>query len=84
MLGDLMFAFSRVVHSIVCCRILLNLRRAASPRDGLAVIRTTGLVFAAAPEPETNQADTAQLGGYDVGSCEEGSHHKVFVVERSS
>jgi len=82
MLGDLMFAFSRVVHSIVCCRIILNLRRAASPRDGLAVIGSTGLVFAAAPEPETNQADTIQLEGYDVGSSED-SHHQDCVVECS-
>jgi len=71
----------RVVHSIVCCRILLNLRRAASPRDGSMVIRSINLAFATDPEPETNQADTIRL---EVRSGEEDPCHGDSVVGYNS
>jgi len=75
-----MSATVRVVHSIFCCRILLNLRQAASPRDGSAVIRTISLSFATPPEPETNQADAIRL---EMRSGEEDPCHGDFVVERN-
>jgi len=71
----------RVVHSIISCRILLNLRRAASPRDGSTVIRSTSLAFATAPESETNQADTMRL---EVWSGEEDPCQGGSVVGYSS
>ena len=67
----------RVVHSIVSCRILLNLRRAASPRDGSTAIRSISLTFAPAPEPETNLVDTIRL---EVRGGEEDSCLGDFVV----
>ena len=67
----------RVVYSIVSCRILLNLRRGASPRDGSTVMRSINLTFAPAPEPETNQADTIRL---EVRGGEEDSCLGDFVV----
>jgi len=71
----------RVAHSIFCCRILLNLRRAASPKDGSIVIRTISLSFATPPEPETNQADTTRL---EVRSGEEDPCHEDVVVGYNS
>jgi len=79
-----MTASVRVVHSIVCCRILLNIRRAASLRDGSTVTGSTGLVFATAPGPERNQVDTIQLEMCGVRSGEEDSRHGGYVVGRSS
>jgi len=66
MLGELMVAFSRVVHSIVCCRILLNLRQAATPRGPSTILESISLQFAAPPEQETNQVETIQLETYSV------------------
>jgi len=71
----------RVAHSIFCCRILLNLRRAASPKDGSIVIRTISLAFATPPEPETSQADTIRL---EVRSGEEDPCHEDVVVGYNS
>ena len=60
-LGNLVVSFGRVAHSIVCCRILLNIRRAASPRGPLTILRSIGLQFATALEQETDQAETIRL-----------------------
>ena len=57
-----MAASTRVVHSIVCCRILLNLRQAADRRDTSTEL-STGLAFATSPEQHTNQAETIGLEG---------------------
>jgi len=59
MLSGLMVAFSRVMHSIVCCRILLNIRQAATPRGPSTVLESISLQFAIAPE-ETNQVEAIQ------------------------
>jgi len=56
-LSGLMVPLSRVVHSIVCCRILLNLRQAASPRGPLTIVRSIGLAFPSAPGQETIQLE---------------------------
>jgi len=61
MLGNLVVASSRVVHSIVCCRILLNLRQAATPRGPSTILESISLQFAVAPEQETNQVEAIQL-----------------------
>jgi len=59
-----MITFSRVVHSIVCCRILLNLRQAATPRGPSTILESISLQFATPPEQETNQVETIQLETY--------------------
>lgn len=58
-----MAASTRVIHSIVCCRILLNLRRAAERRDSSTEM-STRLAFATTPEQQTGQAETIGLEGY--------------------
>lgn len=60
--SGLMAASARVVHSIICCRILLNLKRAASPRNTSAEAEvSTGLAFATSPGQQTNQTETIGL-----------------------
>jgi len=71
MLDDLMVGFSRVVHSIVCCRILLNLRQAAIPRGPSTILESISLQFAVAPEQETNQVETIQLEARGMRDDEE-------------
>ena len=65
-----MVAPTRVIHSIICCRILLNLRQAAV-FGGTSVGASTGLVFAIAPGQQTNQAEMIQLETYSTRSDEE-------------
>jgi len=72
MFDDLMVTFSRVVHSIVCCRILLNLRQAAIPRGASTILESISLQFAVAPE-ETNQVETIQFEMYGARDDEENS-----------
>jgi len=55
-----MAASTRVVHSIVCSRILLNLKRAAGSRNNSTGV-STGLAFATGPEQQTNQVETFPL-----------------------
>jgi len=66
MLGDLLVAFSRVVHGIVCCRILLNLRQAATPRGSSTILKSIGLQFAVAPGQGASLAETIQLETFAV------------------
>ena len=65
-----MVAPTRVIHSIICCRVLLNLRQAAVWRGGLTGV-STGMVFAVIPGQQTNEAETNQLETYSTGSDEE-------------
>jgi hypothetical protein len=65
--NGLMAASTRVVHSIVCCRILLNLRRAATSRDSSTEM-STHMNFATAPGQQTNQAETARSETYGTQS----------------
>lgn len=58
------------MHSIVCCRIILNLRQAASHRNDSTTV-PAGLVFATSPGQQTDQADTMQLEAFGVRSGEE-------------
>jgi hypothetical protein len=81
--NGLMAASTRVLHSIVCCRILLNLRRAASTRSDSTEL-STGLAFATSPEQQTNQAETTQLETHGMGGDEEDPRRRAdedFVVE---
>ena len=73
-----MAASTRVLHSIVCCRILLNLRQAASTRSTETGV-STGLAFATSPGQQTNQADTVQLETYGTGTDEEGPRRRADV-----
>jgi len=66
MLGDLLVAFSRVVHSIVCCRILLNLRQAATPRGSSTVLKSISLQFEVTPEQGTSLAEAIRLDTFVV------------------
>ena len=68
--SGLMAASTRVLHSIVCCRILLNLRQAASTRSTTTEV-STGLAFATSPIQQTNPAETVQLEAYGVGDEED-------------
>jgi len=71
-----MAASARVIHSIVCCRILLNLRRAADRRDSSTEM-STGLAFATTPDQQTGQAETIQLEGCATLGDEEDPHRQV-------
>jgi len=73
----------RGFHSIVCCRILLNLRRAASPGAGSTTVKTISLTFATAPGQETNQVETLQLEARGARS-DDGDSHRQADVERGS
>jgi hypothetical protein len=66
----------RVVHSIVCCRILLNLRRAAAWKGG-STEASHIIAFATALEQQTNQAETIRHETYDTWSDEEDPHRQV-------
>jgi len=77
MLGNLMVASSRVVHSIVCCRILLNLRKAATPRGPSTILESISLQFAVAPEQEANQVETIQLEARGIWDNEENCHQQA-------
>ena len=65
-----MVAPTRVLHSIVFCRIILNLRRAASTRR-TTTETLTGLAFATAAGQQMNQAETIQLEAYNA-TCSDG------------
>ena len=67
-----MALFTRVVHSIVCCRILLNLKQAAEWRGDLPDVPASGIVFAAAPKQQTNQTDMSRFETFGTRSGEEG------------
>jgi hypothetical protein len=74
--NELLAASIRVVHSIVCCRILLNLRRAVTRRDGSTEVSHI-IVFATAPGPQTNQAETILYEAYGTRSDEEDPHRQA-------
>jgi len=61
-------SYVRVAHSIICCRILLNIRRAASPRGASTVMRS--LAFTNAPGQRTSQAGTIRSEIHSVWSDE--------------
>jgi len=71
MLGNFMVASSRVVHSIVSCRILLNLRQAATPGGSSTILGSISLQFATLPDQETNRVETLQLETYGARDDEE-------------
>jgi len=58
--GGLMGSSTRVAHSIICCRILLNLKQAVTPRGTLTEV-STGLAFADSVGRQTNQPETILL-----------------------
>ena len=59
-----MASLTRVVHSIVCCRVLLNLRQAAAP-DHTSAEMSHSLAFASPPGQQTSQPESAQLEAYE-------------------
>jgi len=61
----------RAVHSVLCCRILLNIKQAASKAYILPSERPTSIEFATPPRQGTNQAETIRLEVYDRPSTEE-------------
>lgn len=67
-----MAASTRVIHSIVCCRILLNLKQAAKPKDTSAKV-TSDLVFGAPPDQQTSELETV-LSGVRSTQIDEESH----------
>ena len=67
-----MAVFTRVVHSIVCCRILLNLKQAAEWRGDMPDVPASGIVFAAGPRQQTNQTEMSRFDVSGIRSGEEG------------
>ena len=67
-----MALFVRVVNSMICCRILLNLRQAAEWGGDLPDIPASGIVFAAAPGRQTNQTEMSRLEASGTRSDYEG------------
>ena len=55
--SGLMGATTRVMHSIICCRVLLNLREAVKP-DDTSVEVIASLVFVSPIGQQTNQLQT--------------------------
>ena len=74
-----MALFTRVVHSIVCCRILLNLKQAAEWRGDMPDVPASGIVFAAGPGQQTNQIEMSRLEASGTRSDEEG--HRLQAGE---
>ena len=77
--GGLMAASTRVIHSIVCCRILLNLRRAALPNITLTDV-STNLAFAASAIGQ--QTETIRLDTY--GTLGDEQNQRGGMAEISS
>jgi hypothetical protein len=77
-----MAGFTRVVHSIVSCRILLNLRRAAMRKDSSAVLTTLG--FTAATGRQTNQIETNLHEVYGTRSDEEDPYQQADWISLRS
>ena len=61
----------RVAHGIICSRIILDPRQAASS-GGAFPTESTDLGFAASPWQRTNLADTVLLG--TSSTCNENEH----------
>ncbi|KAF9792916.1 hypothetical protein BJ322DRAFT_85190 [Thelephora terrestris] len=60
--GALANTATRVFHSIICCRILLNIKQAAMPTNGTTAI-SAGMSFATPPGEQTSQGETIQMVG---------------------
>jgi len=84
-LNGFMVPIVRVMHSIICCRILLNLRRAASLRDPSTNPRTMSLAFATSPGQEMGQTETDHFEMPGARNDEEDLRHQAdgedFVAE---
>ena len=72
----------RVVHGIVCSRIILNLRQAAAPGDALPTL-STGLIFAASPWQQTNPPHTVLLDTQDENEPFQRQTEEDFAVGQS-
>ena len=72
-----MALFARVANSIICCRILQNLRQAAEWRGDLPDIQASGIVFAATPGRQTNQTEMSRLEVSGTRSDDEG--HRLWA-----
>ena len=59
------------MHSIICCRIILNLRQAASHGRNDAKAVLSDLMFANTPGQQTDQAETMELEARGTGGDEE-------------
>ncbi|KAF9792915.1 hypothetical protein BJ322DRAFT_1031985 [Thelephora terrestris] len=64
--GALVNTATRVFHSIICCRILLNIKQAAAPTNATTAM-SVGISFATSPgessRGETSQGESIQLVG---------------------
>ena len=76
-----MGAAIRTSYSVICCRILLNLRGATTPNDHSTTV-SKGLVFASSHGEPPNQADTIQLEACNTRDDEE--NHGGGMAEASS
>ena len=69
-----MASLTRVAHSIVCCRILLNLKQAASWGSDLPDVPTRSIEFAVPPRQQTDQTEMSRLEASNTQNDEEGRH----------
>ena len=72
---------TRVTHSIICCRILLNLKGAA--REEIALPEVTASLKFETSEQQTNQQETSRSEEYDAQGDEKGHEGEVAVVSRT-
>ena len=71
-----MVSFIRVIHSIICCRILLNLKRATSlPMMTSVEAPIDGLAFAVSPGLQLRESVTVPFEASNVEGCEEGDRN---------
>ena len=77
-----MTSATRICHSITCCRILLNLKQAATPK-GYSTTVSKDIDFVIPPgEGQSDQAETLPLEACDTGDDEE--NRVGGMVETSS
>ena len=75
----------RVVHGIVCSRIILNLRQASSSEEDAHPVLSTGIMFEAPPLQRTNQTETLLLEIRSIRNNNEDPREQIdedFVVEQ--
>ena len=75
-----MASLTRVAHSIVCCRILLNLKQAASWGSDLLDVPTRSIAFAAPPRQRTDQTEMGRLEASNTRNDEEGRRLQADVI----
>jgi len=78
--GAIMTPATRTSHSIICCRILLNLKQAIAPKDiGHSTTESRGMDFALPPGEQSSQTEAFQLETRDTRDDEENRGGGNFI-----